>query len=229
MTKTHASKLKSFFEGRRRKASLNAWSHLRTKVGESRIKLDLCLPLLNESIVGMNEAISEAFSVMAKDESKIERTSLNVEMEGFTMEMFSTPDVKSPEVSSTGVKIMKLALVAGGEAEKRTLDLTMTVYIPASIQMRDWAWDHLHKDFHLEAIYSQSEMEFGEYVSADEDVDGPDSPAAEDEDIPFGDDTELDPDNEMDGPIIPARKTSGPKDLAAYHARQREKYKPNVN
>ena len=209
MAKPKATKFLNLFEGHRRKASLAAWSHLRTKAGESRIKLELKLPLLNESVIGMNGAISEAFSVMAKDDSKITRTSLNVEMEGFTVDMFSTEGVKSPTVSSTGVKLLKLALVATNEGEKRTIDLTMTAYVPASIQLRDWAWDHLHKDFHLEAAYSQSEMDFS------------DIPDEETEDD--SEDDDLDPDNEEDGPVAmparPATKT-GPKELAEFHTKQ---------
>ena len=153
------TKLQQLFEGHRRKASLMAWTHLRTKAGESRIKMDLKLPLLNESIVGMNDVMGEAYTLMAKDESKISRTSLNVEMEGMTLECFATDDPKSPKaLMSTGVKFQKLALVAAGEGEKRTLDLTMVAYLPASIQLRDWSWENLHATFFLESVYSQSEM-----------------------------------------------------------------------
>ena len=211
MAKPKATKMLNLFEGHRRKASLTAWSHLRTKAGESRIKLELKLPLLNESVVGMNGAISEAFSVMAKDDSKITRTSLNVEMEGFTVDMFSTEAVKSPAVSSTGVKLLKLALVAASEGEKRTIDLNMTAYVPASIQLRDWAWDHLHNDFHLEAVYSQSEMDFSDIP--DEDSEEGDEETEED----------LDPDDEHEEPApMPARpaKKTGPKELDEFHTKQ---------
>ena len=196
------TKLLNLFEGRRRKASLNAWTHLRTKAGESRIKLDLKLPLLNESTVGMNDAIGEAFSVMAKDDSKIARTNMNVELEGMTLELFSTDAIKSPAVSSTGVKFIKLALVAAGESEKRTITLHITAYVPASMQLRDWAWEHLHNDFHLEAVYSQSEMDFSDIPDEDEEGDEDES---EEEEAP--------------APKPPAKK-SGPKELAEFHAKQ---------
>jgi hypothetical protein len=195
-------KLNNFFEGRRRKASLSAWSHLRTKAGESRIKLDLKLPLLNESVIGMNGTISEAFSVMAKDDSKISRTNLNVELEGMTVEVFSTDAIKSPAVSSTGVKLLKLALVAAGEGEKRTIHLAMTAYVPASMQLRDWAWDHLHNEFHMEAVYSQSEMDFSDIADEEEESEEPAKP------------------------ITPQRppKKNGPKELAEEHAKHLNKF-----
>jgi hypothetical protein len=122
--------------------------------------MDLRLPLLNESVVGMNDVMAEAFTLMAKDQSKISRTSLNVEMEGMTLECFATDTMKSPAVLTTGVKFQKFALVASGEGEKRTLDLTMVAYLPASIQLRDWAWENLHATFFLESVYSQSELQY---------------------------------------------------------------------
>jgi hypothetical protein len=176
--KTKPQKLTQFFEGNRRKAFLIAWSHLKTKAGESRLKLEIKMPLLNEPVVGINGAIAEAFEVMAKDDSRIDRTSLNVELEGMTLECFTTDDPKSskhPSVSSTGVKMVKLAIVASGEGEKRELNLLLVAYLPASIQLRDWAWTHLHSEFHAEAVYSQSEMEFSNEPAEeeeDEDEDG---------------------------------------------------------
>jgi hypothetical protein len=213
LAKPKVTTLFNLFEGHRRRARLEQWTHLITKAGESRIKLDLRLPLLNESVIGMNEAIGEAFTVMAKNDSKIDRTSLNVEMEGMTLEAFSTSEVKHVSVSSTGVKMVKLALVAAGEGEKRTVDLLLTAYVPASIQLRDWAWDHNHKEFHLEAIYSQSELEFS------------DEPDESDDDEPKEEDEDLDPDNEHDGPVaapLPVRPAkNGPKQLAEEHAKQK--------
>ena len=193
MAKPKATKLQSFFEGRRRKAFLVAWSHLRTKAGESRIKLELRLPLLNEPVLGISEAIHEAYSVMAKEESRIDRTSLNVELVGMTLEAFSTDTVKPRAVSSTGVRMTKLALAQAGEGEKRELNLLVVAYVPASIELRDWAWIHLHKQFHIEAVYSQTEMDF----EVDGSGDGDEEPAK------------------------PAKaKKSGPAELKAFHEKQ---------
>lgn len=213
MAKPKVTKLLNLFEGHRRRARLEQWAHLITKAGESRIKLDLRLPLLNEPVVGMNDAIGEAFTVMAKDDSKIDRTSLNVEMEGMTLEAFSTGDVKHVSVSSTGVKMVKLALVAAGEGEKRTVDLFLTAYVPASIQLRDWAWDHNHNEFHLEAVYSQSELEFSDEPEESDEGDSDEG----------SEDGELDPDDEHEEPApMPARPEAkhGPKELAEFHNAQ---------
>ena len=210
MAKPKVTKLMNLFEGHRRRASLIAWAHLKTKAGESRVKLDLRIPLLNESVIGINDAIAEAFTVMAKNESKIDRTSLNVELDGMTLEAFSTAEVKHVSVSSTSVKMVKLALVAAGEGEKRSVDLLLTAYAPASIQLRDWAWDHMHAEFHIEAVCSQSELEFSVETAE-----------GESEDEEDGDEAELDPDDEHEEPTpMPSRPKSRPKQLAEYHAKQ---------
>jgi hypothetical protein len=168
------TKLQQLFEGHRRKASLVAWTHLRTKAGESRIKMDLRLPLLNESTIGMNDVMGEAYNLMAKEESKINRTSLNVEMEGMTLELYSVEMTRERSALCTGVKFQKFALVSAGEGEKKTLDLSMVAYLPASIQLRDWAWDNLHATFWLESVYSQSELDWvGEEEAPDTDPDTP--------------------------------------------------------
>jgi hypothetical protein len=189
--KQKPTKLQQLFEGHRRKASLVAWSHLRTKAGESRIKLDLRIPLSNEPSLGMNDAIAEGFLVMAKDESKIDRTSLSVELEGMTLESFTTDAIKHPSVVNTGVKFQKLALVAAGEGDKRTIDLLMIAYVPASIQLRDWAWENLHATFFLESVYSQSEMEWvGEAEVANDDPDTPEDDESDEDQDDEEDDSE---------------------------------------
>jgi hypothetical protein len=163
--------------------------------------MDLRLPLLNESVVGMNDVMAEAFTLMAKDQSKISRTSLNVEMEGMTLECFATDTMKSPAVLTTGVKFQKFALVASGEGEKRTLDLTMVAYLPASIQLRDWAWDNLHATFYLESVYSQSEIDWvGEAEFIEDNPDAPDDDEEEvsEEDDEYGDPAEFNEEDELE-------------------------------
>lgn len=199
------SKMQSFFEGNRREASLVKWTHLRTTAGESRIKMELVVPLLNKSVIGMGGAIGEAFGVMAKDDSKIERTNLKFELEGMTVEFFTTAESKRRSISSTGVRMQKLALVASGEGEKRQLDLQLTAYMPANEQIRDWAWLHLHKQFHLEAVYSQTEMDF----------DGADGGKIDDDE----DEGEETGKAAKKAAAAKAGGKSGPKDLLAFHAK----------
>ena len=223
--KQKPTKLKTFFDGHRRKVFLVQWIQLCNKAGVSSIKMDLRLPLLGPSSVGMNQEIGDPFMLMAKKDSKTDRSVINVELEGMTLEIFSTDTSKERWVYSTGVKFMKLYLAATGEEDKKEVNLHLVAYMPFSKGMMEWASIHLHKDFHLEAVYSNSEMEFGEAEpDGDEEDEKEDDPVtasqpvtSSQEDIPF----ETPSPAAAKGPVVmPKRAKSGPKDLAAYHKTQ---------
>lgn len=205
------TKINHFFEGRRRKAFLVTYTHLMTKAEEGRFKIEFRFPLLTESQLGMHGAIGDVYNIMSKDDSKMGRTALNVFLDGMTIEAFTTSDPatsKEKNISVTGAKMTKLALVPSGEGEKRQIDLHLTAYVPAGPALRDWLYGQLHKEFGIEAVYSQSEMEFTDEESEDDD--------SEEE----GEDQDLDPDNEEKPAPMPTRAKSGPKDLAAFHTKQ---------
>lgn len=171
-----STKLTEFFNSNRREFFLNSWEHLKSSAGESRIKLDISLPLLNKSVIAMPDAVSKAYGVMCEDSSQIASTKINAYLEGMTVQLFATDESKSPSVSATGATFQKLAVVAAGKGEKRTVDLNAVVYIPANVNVRDWAWEHLHGVAFLESVYSQSEMDF-----ADEGRNSDDGPEVEDD------------------------------------------------
>jgi hypothetical protein len=205
-------KVKDFFRGRRRKAKLELYTHLKTKAEENRFKLVLSLPLLGESLVSMPKAVSEAFGIMAKDDSEVLRANLNTYYEGMTLEMFNvdkaTEKDKAPVLSCTGVMFKNLRLVASGLGEKKTIDLEMEAYIPANPQVHEWVYPQLHGLFFLEAIYSQTEMDFGE----------PDE--SKDEDLAPGTQTDPTPINAAKSAGKKGTK-SGPKDLLDFHQGKR--------
>ena len=210
-------KVKDFFKGRRRKAVLVQYTHLKTKKEENRYKLSLSLPLFGngESLVSMPKAVSEVFNMMAKDDSEASRTNVNVIYDGMTFEMFNQDKGGSPAHSSTSVTFQDLHLICGGKGEKKTIDLKMTAYIPGNPQLRDWLYPQLHKPFFCEATYSQTEIDFGE--TRDEDEDLADGAPVDPPPIKSG--------NASGKPAAAAKKASksGPKDLALFHANQ----KPN--
>ena len=76
--KVQPTKLTKFFEGHRRKCFLVQWIQHCNRAGISTLKLDMRLPLLNQSLIGMNEEIGEPFSLMAKSDSKTERSTLRL-------------------------------------------------------------------------------------------------------------------------------------------------------
>lgn len=213
--KVQPTKLKTFFEGHRRKCFLIQWIQHCNRAGVSTIKLDMRLPLLNQSLIGMNDEIGEPFGLMAKNDSKTERSAINVEIEGMTLDIFSTDTSKDHWVSTTGAKLMKLYLATVGEGEKKEVNLHMAIYVPFTKEMMEWAAIHLHKDFYIETVYSNSESKLA-FATADEtefvDEEDEDDSPEKGEDEP-----ELDPDAEQDIPFeTPPTGKSGPKQLKAY-------------
>ena len=210
--KVQPTKLKTFFEGHRRKCFLIQWIQHCNRAGVSTIKLDMRLPLLNQSLIGMNDEIGEPFGLMAKNDSKTERSAINVEIEGMTLDIFSTDTSKDHWVSTTGAKLMKLYLATVGEGEKKEVNLHMAIYVPFTKEMMEWAAIHLHKDFYIETVYSNSESKLA-FATADEtefvDEEDEDDSPEKGEDEP-----ELDPDAEQDIPFETGK--SGPKQLKAY-------------
>ena len=214
--KVQPTKLTTFFEGHRRKCFLVQWIQHCNRAGVSTIKLDMRLPLLNQSLIGMNDEIGEPFGLMAKNDSKTERSAINVEIEGMTLDIFSTDTSKDHWVSTTGAKLMKLYLATVGEGEKKEVNLHMAIYVPFTKEMMEWAAIHLHKDFYIEMVYSNSESKLA-FATADETEFVDEEAEDESPDEDGEEEPELDPDAEQDIPFetAPAGK-SGPKQLKAY-------------
>ena len=214
--KVQPTKLTTFFEGHRRKCFLIQWIQHCNRAGVSTIKLDMRLPLLGPTLIGMNQEIGEPFSLMAKVDSKTERSAINVEIEGMTLDIFSTDTSKDHWVSTTGAKLMKLSLATVGEGEKKEVNLHMAIYVPFTKEMMEWASIHLHKDFYIETVYSNSESKLA-FATADETEFVDEEAEDESPDEDGEEEPELDPDAEQDIPFetAPAGK-SGPKQLKAY-------------
>jgi hypothetical protein len=177
------TKITSFFDARRRECFLQSWEHLKNTAGEARVKLVLSMPLLNQPLIAMPDAISKAYALMCEDRSNVARANLDIYCEGMTIQLFSTDESKSPAVSATGTTLQKFHMESAGEGEKRTLDLCCVVYVPANVNLRDWAWDHLHATFYLESTYSQTEMEFTDEAPPPEEDDETDPTDEENEEI----------------------------------------------
>jgi hypothetical protein len=214
--KVQPTKLTTFFEGHRRKCFLVQWIQHCNRAGVSTIKLDMRLPLLNQSLIGMNHEIGEPFGLMAKNDSKTERSAINVEIEGMTLDIFSTDTSKDHWVSTTGAKLMKLYLATVGEGEKKEVNLHMAIYVPFTKEMMEWASIHLHKDFYIETVYSNSESKLA-FATADETEFVDEEAEDESPDEDGEEEPELDPDAEQDIPFETALAgKSGPKQLKAY-------------
>jgi hypothetical protein len=165
----------SFFGGNRRKTELGSWQVLQSRAGEKHMKFAFEMGLSGENIVAMPEWIGDAFEAMEHDGSAIGRSTLNRILEGMTMEIFPTDKHKRPTLSLTGATIKNLYLLRSGEEDDAEVVLHMTIYSPANVQARDWAWDTLRGTFWAAFEYSQTEMDFS--GSADKEDGDEDDPA----------------------------------------------------
>ncbi|MFL6427802.1 MAG: hypothetical protein ACJ71S_06120 [Acidobacteriaceae bacterium] len=157
----------TFFGGNRRKTELGSWQTLQTKAGEKHMKFAFEMVLSGEAVVAMPDWIADAFEAMAADDSALKRATIDRMLEGMTLDVFSTDKIKRRALSLTGVTIKNLFLTREGEDEKSEVFLHFTVYSPANVQARDWAWDTLRMTFWAAFEYSQSEMDFSGSADSD--------------------------------------------------------------
>lgn len=154
-------KMKDFFPSSRRELTLSRYELLATAGGEKRSKLTVEMPdLAAHDFKGMPQWISNPFQEMLKTGSATSRTALDAFCEGMTMEIFATEKNKRRTLMSTGTYLTSFALVTTGEADKRKISLTFAMYVPANIELHQWAWDPIHKTFFAQFEYSQTEMDF---------------------------------------------------------------------
>jgi hypothetical protein len=150
----------SFFASARRECVLSKYELLETSGEEKRSKLTVEIPLSDRPLVGIPDWISGPFAEMGKAESITGRVSLEAMCDGMTLEIFSTDTIQRRTLMSTGVMITGFTLSATGDGDQRDIALIATIYVPANITLHEWAWDHIHKTFHAQFEYSQSEMSF---------------------------------------------------------------------
>lgn len=158
---TKRNKQTNFFPNNRREITLQDYRTLMSRGEEKRMKLFVRMPLTNKPAVGIPKWVSAPYLEMAKEDSLTGRCNLtDVFLEGMTLTVYSTDKIKRATLTATGCMLIGFHLDAQGESEKREVFLCFTVYCPANIQLRDWAWDHLHKTFFADFEYSQTEMDF---------------------------------------------------------------------
>jgi hypothetical protein len=84
----------SFFPNAKRRITLDGWTPLMNSQDEKRVRFDFDMPLTGESFLGMPGFIGGAFESMNKEDSVEKKSTLELELEGITVEFFATD--KSP-------------------------------------------------------------------------------------------------------------------------------------
>lgn len=104
-----------FFPGAKRRAMLEAWTPLMNAQDEKRVRFDFAMPLTGETFNGMPAFVGSAFESMNKEDSVEKKSTLDIELEGITIEMFATD--KSPRRHNmlTAATLRSFSLERDGE------------------------------------------------------------------------------------------------------------------
>ncbi len=211
MAKT-AKKLENFFGARRRRVMLVRGELLKSKGNERRMKLSVSMPLSNTTLTDCPEPLLTQFGVMEKQDSALNRARVDIEFDSMAVRIFSTDSLVEPIVAIQGALLHKFAMVGEGVGEKRTVAAEFLIYLPATKPLYDWAWDATHAEFFIECVKAQGALDLSGEVDEDD----------EDEDRQVL--TQPPADKRIQ--VMPLAAKSGPKELAAYHEKQKAKFAP---
>lgn len=100
-----------FFDGSRPKLELDNWQPLLSENSEKRVRLDLLMPLTGLTSGSIPYWVRPSYERMDVEDSPVKDVDLNVELEGFTLECFSTDSSQHPiETESHGIEVSKKEL-----------------------------------------------------------------------------------------------------------------------
>lgn len=151
-------KLTDFWNGWRKECRLINYQALVSKGDEKRIKLSVEILLSNQNNKFMPTRFVPLFGIMETEDSTTNLAKEALMCEGMTVELFATPDSKSPTKSVSACTLQDFKLIGTGEKDKRTVTLEFIVYMPADRALNEWAFGHLHKTFYMESVSSQGDL-----------------------------------------------------------------------
>lgn len=158
MAKKNQKRLKDFFEGRRRQCELQDFHVLKNTAGEKRMKLSIRMPLSQMPMEGIPDAFVEQFILMEREKSALNFAKIFVILEGAAFTVFSTDTTPTGVLTVNAATLQDFKLIGEGSEEKRKVSLEFIAYLPATVKLKDWSYDHLHSDFFAEVVPAQTEL-----------------------------------------------------------------------
>jgi hypothetical protein len=153
------ARLKDFFEGKRRRCTLDDYHQLKSSGNENRMKLMISMPLSNEPVSGLPDEFTEEYALMEKENSAANFKKIAVEVKSAKFTIFTTDTIKSNVVRTDGCTMNSFRLIGQGAEDKRKVSLDFVVYIPWSDNLHKWCAENLHGAFFCETIPSQMTIE----------------------------------------------------------------------
>ena len=152
------ARLKDFFEGKRRRCTLDDYHQLKSQGNENRMKLMISMPLSNQPVDGIPDEFTEEYALMEQENSAANFKKIAVEVKAAKFTIFTTDTIKSHVVRSDGCTLNGFRLIGTGVEDKRTVSLDFVVYMPWGEPLHKWCSDTLHADFFAETVPSQREL-----------------------------------------------------------------------
>ena len=152
------ARLKKFFDGKRRRCTLDDYHQLKSAGNENRMKLMISMPLSNQPVSGLPDEFTEEYALMEREESAANFKKIAVEVKAAKFTIFTTDTIKSHVVRTDGCTLNSFRLIGAGVEEKRTVSLDFVVYMPWGDPLHKWCADNLHGDFFCETVPSQMEL-----------------------------------------------------------------------
>jgi hypothetical protein len=174
-----------FFKGVRREVEISDFHVLRSTGSERRVKVNMRMPLGGQqSIIGVPEEVLTARESVMKDRGVQRKVIFELEIEGASVEFFTTPEVKRRTQLFTGTTLKQFSVERVGKDEKSAVYLSFIAYSPCSEESVVWLYKYLHDSSFVEFDATQAEFSYGGEATDDEE-DGQESlPLADPNDTP---------------------------------------------
>jgi hypothetical protein len=190
---------KEFFPNVRRELEIMDYHVLKSSGGERRVKANLRVPIAGgRPVSGMPEWTLEARESVIKDRGIHRKVVCELEIEGVTVEFFNSPEVKRRTLLINGSTLKQFSIERVGKDNKADVFLNMVLYAPASKEIADWFYEHLHGYCYAEFDATQAAFSY----------DGEDQPKEDSQlELPTGDQAPA----ETDASKPPAKKSAKKK------------------
>ena len=152
------ARLTDFFEGKRRRCTLDDYHQLKSAGNENRMKLMISMPLSNQPVSGLPDEFTEEYALMEKEDSAANFKKIAVEVKAAKFTIFTTDTIKGHVVRTDGCTLNSFRLIGVGVEEKRTVSLDFVVYMPWGDPLHKWCAENLHADFFCEVVPSQMQL-----------------------------------------------------------------------
>ncbi len=153
----------SLFNGHRRKMKLKGGVLVfLDPQGNLHSRLQVSLPLLNESVLGMPDFISSCYASMQKEASAERGTDYDRYMQGMSMAFFNGDKGKTKQLRLTGCELDKFSIQRSGQGESTDISLHFQIDVLGNKELYDFMWEHHNAPVHVEFDYNQNDIRFPE-------------------------------------------------------------------